>query len=384
MKTFQREMMFFHIVLTNQCNLQCRYCFGESMDDFDETFGDDIEVDYELPRNINYNLKLLERFCQKDADCVLTFYGGEPLLCLEEIRQIMETVTPKHFMIQTNGLLLDKLETKYVNRFHTILVSVDGEEALTDYYRGGGTFRKVIRNLKLIRQNGFSGELIARITVMEQTDIYKQIRWLLDNDEFCFSSVHWQLNAGFWGNDYARRNFEEWAKASYIPGVQKLARFWVDQMEHEGVVLKLYPLLGIANSFLHQEKNCLMRCGAGWINYAIQTDGNIIPCPTMWGMKKYYLGNIADTDPLKLKKIFVDQPPCVNCSILGICGGRCLYANVTKRWSDEEYGKVCETVAALVNAVKSQIPRMQRLLGNGKLSLKDFDFIRYNGAEIIP
>ncbi len=55
-----------------------------------------------------------------------------------------------------------------------------------------------------------------------------------------------------------------------------------------------------------------MRCGGGWINYAIQTDGYIIPCPTMWGMKKYYLGNITDTDPLKLKKIFVDQPPCAN------------------------------------------------------------------------
>ena len=55
-------------------------------------------------------------------------------------------------MIQTNGLLLDKLEPEYVNRFHTILVSIDGEEALTDYYRGKGTFRKVVDNLKLIRK----------------------------------------------------------------------------------------------------------------------------------------------------------------------------------------------------------------------------------------
>ena len=243
-------------------------------------------------------------------------------------------------MIQTNGLLLDKLEPKYLNRFHTILVSIDGEETLTDYYRGKGTFRKVIGNLKQLMQNGFRGELIARMTVMEQTDIYRQVRFLLDNEEFPFTSVHWQLNAGFWGNDYARRNFEEWAKTSYVPGVKKLAGFWVDKMEQDGVVLKLYPLLGIAESLLKKEKNCLMRCGGGWINYAIQTDGYIIPCPTMWGMKKYYLGNIATADPLKLKKIFVDQPPCVGCQILGICGGRCLYANITKRWSDEHYSKV--------------------------------------------
>jgi len=376
--------MFFHVILTTKCNLQCRYCFGESLDDFDEDFGDDIVVDYELPSEINYNVELLDKFCRKDPDCVLTFYGGEPLLCADKMRQVMDNVSPKHFMIQTNGLLLDKLEPKYVNRFHTILVSIDGEEALTDYYRGNGTFRKVVNNLKLIKQNGFRGELIARMTIMEQTDIYKQVRWLLDNDEFSFSSVHWQLNAGFWGNDYGRRNFEQWTETSYIPGVKKLAEFWVDLMEEKGVVLKLYPLLGIADSLLHEEKNCFMRCGGGWINYAIQTDGYIIPCPTMWGMKNYYLGHISNTDPRKIKKIFVDQPPCANCSILNVCGGRCLYANVTKRWSDEAYGKVCHTVAELVEAVKAEVPRIQRLLKNEKVNLKDFDFIKYNGCEIIP
>ena len=102
---------------------------------------------------------MLAKFCRKDPECVLTFYGGEPLLCEDKIKQIMDNVDPKHFMIQTNGLLLDKLEPKYVNRFHTILVSIDGEEALTDYYRGNGTFRKVIDNLKLVMRNGFRGRI---------------------------------------------------------------------------------------------------------------------------------------------------------------------------------------------------------------------------------
>jgi putative peptide-modifying radical SAM enzyme len=375
--------MFFHVILTSECNLQCKYCFGESLDDFEEDFGD-IEVDYDLPKKVSYDLEMLVNFCRKDPDCVLTFYGGEPLLCSDKIKQIMDDVEAKHFMIQTNGLLLDKVEPKYVNRFHTILVSIDGEEALTDYYRGNGTFRKVMNNLKLIKQNGFRGELIARMTIMEQTDIYKEVRWLLDNPDFSFSSVHWQLNAGFWGNDYQRRNFEQWEKANYIPGVKQLARFWVDQMEEKGVVLKLYPFLGIADSLLHEEKNCRMRCGGGWINYAIQTDGYIIPCPTMWGMKKYYLGHITDLDPRKIKKIFVNQPPCANCSILNVCGGRCLYANVTKRWSDEAYGKVCHTVAELVEAVRTEVPRIQQLVSERKISLKDFDFMKYNGCEIIP
>src|SRR4030043_2425840 len=303
--------MFFHVILTTQRNRQGRYCFGEAEDDFDADFSG-LDVDYSLPKKASYTWRQLSQFCRKDAECVLTFYGGEPLLCTNEKKQIMDAVKPKHFMFQTNGLLLDKLEPEYVNRFHTILVSVDGDEALTDYYRGTGTFRKVIENVKQVVRNGFSGELIARMTGMEQTDIHKQVTWLLNNEEFAFSSVHWQLNAGFWANDYPRRNFARWSKESYLPGMERLAQFWVDHMEAKGTVLKLYPLLGIANSLLFDEGASLLHCGGGWINYAIQTDGNIIPCPTMGGMKNYYLGHISNAHPLKLKKIFVGEP-CTKC-----------------------------------------------------------------------
>jgi uncharacterized protein len=376
--------MFFHLLLTSDCNLQCKYCFGESLDDFDEEFGDDLEVDYNLPRKANYDVADLDCFVRKDPDCVLTFYGGEPLMHMHKLRQIMDVVTPKMYMMQTNGLLLDKLEPKYINRLNTLLVSIDGDEALTDYYRGKGTYRRVIENLKLIKRNGFSGELIARMTVMEQTDIERQVKYLLQNDDLAFTSVHWQLNAGFWGNDYQRRNFKQWTQTSYIPGVDALVRHWVDHMEQTGVVLKLYPILGIANSLLNAETNALMRCGSGWINYSIQMDGQIIPCPTMWGMKAYYAGHIKDADPLKLPKLFVTNKPCSDCKILGLCGGRCLYTNIVKRWPDEAYRDVCHTVEKLVESVQNQTPRINQLIQSGRLRLGDFDYLKYNGAEIIP
>jgi putative peptide-modifying radical SAM enzyme len=314
----------------------------------------------------------------------VTFYGGEPLLNLDAIKQVMDNVEAKHFMIQTNGTLLDRLPQEYVNRFHTILVSIDGDAELTDSYRGKGTFQKVIDNVKLITKNGFNGELIARMTVMEQTDIYKQVRWLLNNEEFPFNNVHWQLNAGFWGNDYQRRDFKRWSKESYMPGVEKLAHFWVDEMAEKGKVIRLYPLLGIASSMLLDQEPSLLRCGGGWINYAIQTDGAIIPCPTMWGMKKYYLGHIAESDPKTLDKVLYNETPCAECNILAECGGRCLYANITKRWSSETYASVCDTVKGLVKAVELELPRIRQLIASGKVSLGDFEYLKYNGCEIIP
>jgi uncharacterized protein len=374
--------MFFHVILTGECNSQCRYCFGEAVEDVDKDFSD-FEVDYSLPKKMSYDAGLLDAFCRKDPNCALTFYGGEPLLCVDEIRQIMNRVKARMFMIQTNGLLLNGLEPKFVNQFHTILVSIDGDETLTDYFRGEGTFKRVINNLKLIRRNGFQGELVARMTVMEQTDIFKQIKWLLNNDEFSFSSVHWQLNAGFWKNDFARRDFRRWSEKNYNLGIRQLVRFWVDNMEKNGVVIRLYPFLGIAESLLSSEEKSLLRCGGGWINYAIQTDGFIVPCPTMWGMKDYYLGHISNVDPLKLKKVFVGEP-CTDCDILDLCGGRCLYANVTKRWSPEAYRQVCNTVRNLIDAISEQMPRIEKLIDEGRVQRKDFEYLKYNGCEIIP
>src|SRR5271157_1370762 len=375
-------MMFFHVILTTECNSQCRYCFGEACEDVDEDFSG-FEVDYDLPKEISYSLSSLDDFCRKDPECVLTFYGGEPLLCTDNIKQIMDRVRAKLFMMQTNGLLLDKLETRYVNSFHTLLVSLDGDEALTDFYRGIGTYRKVVDNLKLIVRKGFHGELIARMTVMEQTDLFKQVTWLLENTEFPFSSIHWQLDAGFWKSDFDRRDFTNWSKNSYNLGVQKLARYWVDHMEEKGAVLKIYPLLGIAQSILFHESPNLLRCGGGWINYAIQTDGYIIPCPTMWGIKDYYLGHIVNSDPLRLKKIRMEKP-CTECEAFAMCGGRCLYAIVTKRWTPKAYVHVCNTVKNLLSTVQEHIPRIKELIKKERIELKDFDYMKYNGCEIIP
>jgi uncharacterized protein len=373
--------MFLHIILTNECNSECVYCFGEALKDMDDDFAG-FDIDYSLPQKMAYDVKLLEGFCRRDSECVLTFYGGEPLLCMGEIKQVMNCTKAKHYMIQTNGLLLDQLEPEYVNRFHTILVSIDGDKELTDHYRGEGTSKKVLNNLRLIKRNGFSGELIARMTVMEQTDIYKQVTWLLDNDEFSFTSVHWQLNAGFWKNDFARRDFKSWSQKCYNPGIRRLVKFWVDRMENDGTVLRLYPILGIAQSLLIGEES-LLRCGAGWINYAVQTDGHIIPCPTMWGMKDHYLGHINNADPLGLRKVYVSKT-CSDCEVLNVCGGRCLYANIVRRWNPNAYNLVCDSVKNLIGAVREQMPRIRRLVEHGKASIASFDYLKYNGCEIIP
>lgn len=347
----------------------------------DADFGD-FNVDYTVPAEINYSIDVLNGFIEKDAEPVLIFYGGEPLLCVKEMKQIMDNVEAKQFNIQTNGMHLNRLEQEYVNRLTTIFVSIDGTEKLTDYYRGKGVYKRVIDNINAIEKNGFKGETVARMTLMEETDLYKNVKWLLDNSDHPFSSVHWQLDAGFWKTDYQKRNFKQWTQNSYNPNLRKLVDFWVDTMETEAKVIKLYPLLAVTQSLLLKEPS-LLRCGSGGSNYSIQTDGHIIPCPAMSGMKDYYIGHIRDTHPQKLKQVYVQQP-CTSCKIYSECGGRCLYANITKQWNNNQYSLVCKTVENMVGSLKSALPRIKKLIDNKTISLNDFNHLKYNSCEVIP
>jgi len=336
-----------------------------------------------VPSSIAYDADELRRFLEKDRDPVVIFYGGEPLVQMDKLKEIMDEVAVERFMIQTNGLLLDKLEAEYVNRFDTILVSIDGDEALTDYYRGEGTFARVAGNIQTIRRSGFRGEIIARMTVGEETEIDRQVLALVQNEELPISSVHWQLDALFWQNDFPRRRFAEWAVQSYNPRLRQLVRAWVERMRARGEVLKLYPLVGVMRSLLEREPSRL-RCGAGWIMFNIQTDGNITPCPVMAGMKDFYLGNIRKTPPESLRdSVFVSEP-CTECGILSVCGGRCLYANVTRLWGDEGFRQVCGTVRNMIDALQEALPSVRFLMDEGKIRLEDFDYMRYNSCEIIP
>ncbi len=374
--------MYFHLILTDNCNLCCSYCRAKAFEDLEESEGERaVCIDENIPVELSFDLPLLYDFLRKDPGATLTFYGGEPLLRSDLVERIVREAPVKRFMIQTNGLLLDRLSPETVNRFTTILVSLDGRKDLTDASRGNGVYDKVMQNIRAIIGNGFHGELIARMTVTERTDIVDAVRYLSSNPDHSFSSVHWQIDANFAG-DFAHRQFREWAEGSYNPGIQELAGIWVDHMETEGRVMKWYPFLDPMEDLLYGRTSRL-RCGSGHSNYSIMTDGNIGPCPVMIGMKQYYVGHIATSHPLGLATVDVGGE-CTSCPIQGFCGGRCLYSNITRPWGEAERQLVCSTVRTLHTALLAQLPRVRGLIRNGAIAPADFMHEKFNGCEIIP
>lgn len=373
--------MYFHIILTKRCNSRCKYCYEKSMADCGEKINKKFKFDFQMPEKASYSVEELKRFISLDKNPVLTFYGGEPLLEIEKIKNIMDNIRAR-YIVQTNGLLLDKIPSEYVNKFDKILVSIDGNKEITDFNRGIGTYDKLIENISLIRKNGFKGELIARMTLSSSgayNNIYENVKHLV---EIGFNSIHWQIDAGFYEDDWKnnekeiRQFFNE-----YTDKIIKLSKFWIDEMNN-GRVLKLYPLLGIFDS-LSNGKKFQLRCGSGYSNYTISPDGAISVCPIMFDMKDFFVGNIKTSNPNKLKKIYVKNF-CLDCDILNICGGRCLYSNYAELWPVDGQKLICDSVRNLIDSVKEIIPEIKKLIKQGKISERDFSYEEFSGPEIIP
>ena len=372
--------MHYHLLVNDQCNLHCRYCKGNIFrpDLCDTWRGLPTSCEAEM----TYPLEVLEHFLRKDPDPILTFYGGEPLMSVPAICDIMDRISWGKFMLHTNGTLMDRIDPDYLHAMHSILVSIDGREKVHDNHRGRGSYRLVMENCRLLDETGYEGELIARMTVTEDTDIFQDVIHLTDNEIHPFSAINWQLNANFY-SDYESRNFGEWVSGSYIPGLWNLAEEWARQMENDGRVCMWYPFVDTMQDLLEGKASASLRCGSGFANYSILPDGNIAPCPCMRGMEEYYAGHISDADPMNLPHISVEGE-CQGCDEYDFCGGRCLYSNILHPWPPEGRRWIYHTVRALHETVANMQDNVQGLIGAGRISMDQFAHQKYHGCEIIP
>jgi putative peptide-modifying radical SAM enzyme len=347
------------------------------MNEDDNSLKKKFKFDFSSPTSSTVDVDKLKKFLSKDSNPVLIFYGGEPLLEIEKIKDIMDKINVP-FRMQTNGLLLDKLPPIYLNRISKILISIDGDRKITDFNRGKGTFNKIVSNIKHIKQHGYKGELIARVTVSKEPDIFKQVRYLVEN--LGFESIHWQLDAGFYKSDYDKEKFAVFIE-EYNHSISMLLDYWIKDMEQNERVLRLYPFIAIAESILKNEKTKL-RCGAGHSGYAITTDRKIVACPIMNCIVDFEAGDL-NTSPADLKKFDIEGD-CLSCNYMNLCGGRCLYWNKTQLWPKEGNEMICSTIKHLIDEIKKRMPKIQEMIRRGIIMEKNFSYEKFFGPEIIP
>ena len=149
--------------VTDNCNLNCTYCSeGELYREFYSRNNKKINNQYAI-NLLKYILTLKQK--RKYNKLKIGFYGGEPLLNIKFIKQIVEFVkqwNPENKMeilynITTNATLIHKhIQFLSENNFQ-LLVSLDGNEKNNSYRifknRNTNSFSKVVDNLDMIKRD---------------------------------------------------------------------------------------------------------------------------------------------------------------------------------------------------------------------------------------
>ena len=150
--------------VTDACNLKCKYCgYADFYQGYDE------RINKMLPFKkaqliIDYLHDLWRKNYVKGTSfpISISFYGGEPLLNVPLIKQIISYLESLDFVgkkffynMTTNAMLLDKYMDFIVEKEIRLLISLDGDEEGQSYridHVGRNSFSRVIHNIKLLQE----------------------------------------------------------------------------------------------------------------------------------------------------------------------------------------------------------------------------------------
>ena len=177
------------LVVTDDCNLRCRYCiFSGLYEGYKEYRRDRMSWDT-ARRAVDHFLALNDKrpfraLPHRKLD--ISFFGGEPMLEGDLIRRVVEYARARKkphydlFFSMTSNLthLSDDLAEFLVSEGVGVLASLDGPQQDHDRYRrdvgDGGTFEKVRANLRKLRglsQEYFDRHVRAVVTLTGNSDL---------------------------------------------------------------------------------------------------------------------------------------------------------------------------------------------------------------------
>ena len=149
--------------ITDACNLKCEYCgYGKFYSDYDERKSTRLS-----PQRAKILLAYLSSLWKSELNVsynqnvYISFYGGEPLMNVPFIKEIISYVEeldcPSRsftFNMTTNGILLDRYIDYLVEKKVRLLISLDGDRYNTSYrvdHRGVNAFDRIVKNVDLVR-----------------------------------------------------------------------------------------------------------------------------------------------------------------------------------------------------------------------------------------
>lgn len=315
------------IHICHDCNMRCRYCFADegayhSAREFMSEQTAEKAIDFLIANS--GNRKVLE------AD----FFGGEPLMCLGTIKNIVAYAREqgeKHgkkflFTTTTNGLALGDEATEFFNsEMENVVLSLDGRKEVHDAIRktvnGRGSFDICFNNIKkFVATRGNKSYYVRGTFTAKNLDFSNDVMFLAESG---FDSISMEPVV----TDIPDLQIRE----EHLPRICE---------EYETLCEKYLEAYRAGNGFNFFHFNidleggpCLSKrvsaCGAGNEYFSVVPNGDIYPCHQFAGNKDFYMGNVYEG---KLNKdirsrfatsCLFTRKGCENCFAKFICSGGC-------------------------------------------------------------
>lgn len=308
---------------SHDCNLRCKYCFAGT-----GAFGGDRE-------NMSFTvgsraIDLLLRESGSRRQLEVDFFGGEPLLNLEVVKQIAaygKAAAQKYdkvinFTLTTNGISLDSAARQFLNEERIALVlSLDGRPAINDHMRGKGSYQRIVPNiLETVKLRGGKNYYLRGTYTANNLDFTEDVKHLYDLGlrELSLEPVVDKDGEYRLTEEHIRRIEQEY---------DKLAEFYLQKKN-----------LGAGFTFFHFEISlehgpCLPKrltgCGAGFDYFAVTPQGDLYPCHQFVGREGFLMGNVYEgINNQRLRQEFgaatlYKKEGCPDCWARFYCSGGC-------------------------------------------------------------
>lgn len=324
-------------MLTNNCNLCCKYCFVEQ---HPENMPLSVAIDaVELLIKNHDKLKELNQLPEDDI-IDITFFGGEPMLRYKEvIVPLIEYIYTNNyqdlfnFSMTTNGTLLNKEIIDFlIDHKTTIMISCDGVQEAQDYNRpfknsNRSSYEAIIDNIKYLASK--QRHVIFRPTLIPDTVHTLFDTYLLAESLGCDQ---------FFSMPNHRQNWPEEKIEVLKEQLSKICHYILNQLKN-GIIpyMRFGPFNAGFTNILYQdiyknlilsEKNDMHHCGLGIGTWTIGVDGKIYGCqeqPSKDEKNIFHIGNIWDGLDENRHNILLEtfinskKPECINKKLCDKC-----------------------------------------------------------------
>ncbi len=314
--------------IAHTCNLNCEYCFASQ----GKYHGERAVMSFEVGKRA---LDFLIEQSGTRRNLEVDFFGGEPLMNFEVVKQLVEYARSIEkekgknfrFTLTTNGLLIDDDVIDFCNReMCNVVLSLDGRKEIHDRYRvdyaGLGSWDRIVPKFqKLVEARGGKNYYMRGTFTHRNPDFLKDIEQMLD---LGFTELSMEPVVCAPG-DEAELTDED--LPIVLDQYEKLAELMIKR-DSEGKPFTFYHyMIDLKGGPCIYKR--ISGCGSGTEYMAVTPWGDLYPCHQFVGDDKYLLGNIWDgvnnktaIEEFSSCNVYA-RPDCRDCWAKLYCSGGC-------------------------------------------------------------